>query len=144
VTACARPAPSPSRGLKTIDRAAARLLRVQPQPVVRREPLATAGARPFETPLLLAGVRCILRYVVLPLVLPLLGIATGATIGIVTGAALALLLTLDVIAVVAIVATLRRLWRLQHPRRWQYLPLALALTLLVGLFFVIDARVLVV
>jgi hypothetical protein len=139
VTACARPAPSPSRGLKTIDRAAARLLRVQPQPVVRREPLATAGARPFETPLLLAGVRCILRYVVLPLVLPL-----GATIGIVTGAALALLLTLDVIAVVAIVATLRRLWRLQHPRRWQYLPLALALTLLVGLFFVIDARVLVV
>jgi hypothetical protein len=75
--------------------------------------------------------------------LPLLGVATGPTAGIVTGASLALLLTLDVIAVVAVVATLRGLWRLQHPRRWRYLPLAVALTLLVGLFFVIDARVLV-
>lgn len=142
MTACAHPAPSSSRGVETIDRAVARLLRVQPQPPVPA--LAVSGGQPFETPLLLAGVRCILRYVVLPLVLPLLGIASGATLGIVTGAALALLLTLDVIAVVAIVATLRRLWRLQHPRRWHYLPLALALTLLVGLFFVIDARVLVV
>jgi hypothetical protein len=47
------------------------------------------------------------------------------------------------LAVVAIAATLRRLWRLQHPCRWQYLPVALALTLLIGLFVVIDARVLV-
>jgi hypothetical protein len=142
VTASARAAPSSSRAVETVDRTVARILRVQPQPPVPA--LAATDPRPFETPLLLAGLRCILRYVVLPLVLPLLGIATGATIGIVTGAALALLLTLDVIAVVAIVAMLRRLWRLQHPRRWQYLPLALALGVLVGLFFVIDARVLVV
>jgi hypothetical protein len=143
VTASARPAPSSSRGVETLDRIIARVLRVEPQPLARREALAMAESRPFETPLLLAGARCILRYVVLPLLLPLLGVATGATVGIVTGAALALLLTLDVIAVVAIVATLRRLWRLQHPRRWQYLPLALMLAVLVGLFFVIDARVLV-
>jgi hypothetical protein len=113
------------------------------RPVSPRKTLAQTRCRPFETPLLLAGVRCILRYVVLPLLLPLLAVATGATAGIVAGAALALLLTLDAIAVVALAATLRRLWRLQHPRRWQYLPVALALTLLVGLFFVIDARVLV-
>jgi hypothetical protein len=48
-----------------------------------------------------------------------------------------------VIAIVAIVATLRRLWRVRHPRRWQYVPVALTLAVLVGLFFVIDARVLV-
>jgi hypothetical protein len=142
VTASTRPVPSSLRGVETIDRAVARLLRVQPQPFLPREALAATGSRPFETPLLLAGVRCVLRYLVLPLLLPLLGVATGAAVGIVTGAALALLLTLDVIAVVAIVATLRRLWRLQHPRRWQYLPLALTLAVLVGLFFVIDARVL--
>jgi hypothetical protein len=130
-----------ARGLKRLDRAVARVLRVEPQPPVPA--LAATGGRPFETPLLLAGLRCTLRYVVLPLVLPLLGVATGATVGIVTGAALGVLLTLDVVAVVAIVATLRRLWRLQHPRRWQYLPLALALAVLVGLFSVIDARVLV-
>ena len=123
---------SSSRGGETVD-----------PPVAPREVLAQTGSRPFEAPLLLAGARCILRYVVLPLLLPLVAVATGATAGIVTGAALSLLLILDVIAVVAIVATLRRLWRLQHPRRWQYVPVALALTLLVGLFFVIDARVLV-
>jgi hypothetical protein len=134
---------SSSRGVKTLDRAVARVLRVPPQPVVAPVALATTGSRPFETPLLFAGLRCILRYVVLPFMLPLLGVATGAAAGIVTGASLALLLTVDVIAVVAVVATLRRLWRLQHPRRWYYLPLAVALTLLVGLFFVVDARVLV-
>jgi hypothetical protein len=70
---------------------------------------------------------------VLPLVLPLLGVATGAALGI--------LLIVDVIAAIAIVATLRRLWRLQHPRRWQYLAVALALAVLVSFFFVNDARV---
>jgi hypothetical protein len=106
-----------------LDRAAARVLRVQPQPAVPAEPVPATAGWSFETPLLLAGVLCVLRYVVLPLVLALLGVATGATIGVVTGAALGLLLTLNVIAVVAIVATL---------------------LLLVGFFFVIDARVLVV
>jgi hypothetical protein len=96
--------------------------------------VATTGRRPFETPLLVSALRCALRYVVLPLVLPLLGIAAGAALGI--------LLTLDVIAAIAIVATLRRLWRLQHPRRWQYLLVALVLAVLVGFFFANDARVL--
>jgi hypothetical protein len=79
---------------------------------------------------------------VLPFVLPLLGVATSATLGIVTGAALSLLLILDVIAAIAIVAALRRLWRLQHPRRWQYLPVALAFAVLIGFLFVNDASVL--
>ncbi len=82
-----------------------------------------AESRPFETPLLLAGARCTLRYLVLPFMLPLLGVATGPTAGIVTGASFALLLTLDVIAVVAVVATLRGLWRLQHPAAGATCPL---------------------
>jgi hypothetical protein len=53
-------------------------------------------------------------------------------------------LTLDTIAAIAIVATLRRLWRLHHPCRWQDLPVALALAVVVGFVFVNDARVLVV
>jgi hypothetical protein len=135
-------APSPSCVAERIDRAVARLLRVRPQPP--QEAVAATGSRPFETPLLFAGARCVLRYIVLPFVLPLAGVATGATLGVVTGTALALLLLLDVIAVVAIVATLRRLWRVQHPRRWRYLPLALALTLLVAIFFANDARLLLI
>lgn len=141
-----------------MDRAVARLLRVQPRPLVPRQAIATTSSssrpvsspvredtsRPFETPLLVAGVRCILRYIVLPFVLPLLGVATDAALGIVTGAALGILLLLDVIAAISIVATLRSLWRRQHPRRWQYLLVALALAVLVGFFFANDARVLFV
>lgn len=103
---------------------------------------ASTSSRPFETPVLIVGVRCVLRYIVLPFVLPLMGVGTGATLGVVTGAALGILLTLDLIAVVALVVTLRRLWRLQHPRRWQYLPLAIAFAVLLGFFFANDASVL--
>ena len=138
----AHPAPSSSRVVEMMDRAVARVLRVQPQPLVPRQAVATTSSRPFETPLLVSGVRCVLRYVVLPVVLPLLGVGASATLGIVTGAALGILLTLDAMAAIAIVATLRRLWRLQHPRRWQYLAVALALAVLIAFFFVNDARVL--
>jgi hypothetical protein len=132
----AHPAPSSSHVVERMDRAVARLLLVQPQPLVPREAVATTSSWPFETPLLVSAVRCTVRYMVLPFVLPLLGVATGA--------ALAILLTVDVIAAIAIVATLCRLWRLQHPRRWQYLLVALALAVLVGFFFMSDTRVLFV
>jgi hypothetical protein len=132
----AHPAPSSLRVMEMMDRAVAQVLRVQPQPPTPREAGATTGGRPFETPLLIAGLRCTLRYIVLPFVLPLLGVATGATLGV--------LLLLDGIAAISIVATLRRLWRLQHPRRWQYLAVALAMAVLIGFFFVKDVRVLFV
>ncbi len=140
----AHPAPSSSRVVARMDRAVAWVLRVQPQPLVPQEALATTSSRPFETVLLVSGVRCTIRYIVLPLVLPFLGVATSAMLGIVTGAALGILLTLDVIAAITIVTTLRRLWRLQHPRRWQYVLVALALAVLIGFFFANDARVLLV
>ena len=99
---------------------------------------AATGRRPLETPLLLVGLRCIARYLALPFVLPLLGV-TG---GIVPGAALSVLLILDVIAVASIVTTLRWLWRHQHPRRWQYLPVAIMLIVVIAVFLVTDTRVL--
>jgi ABC-type iron transport system FetAB permease component len=115
-----------------VDRAVGRLLRVQP--VSRDEALLPDDGWPFETPLLVSAVRCSLRYIVLPFVLPLAGMASGAALG--------LLLALDVIATIAIVGTLRRLWRTQHPSRWQYLLLAIAFGVLIGFFFANDARVL--
>lgn len=118
------------------------------RPVVRDtaadpEPgVATDRRRPLETPLLLVGVRCIVRYIVLPFALPLMAAATSATRAVVTGAALGILVVLDTVAVISIAATLRRLWRHQHPRRWQYLPVALALTGLIALLLVNDSRML--
>jgi hypothetical protein len=126
----AHPAPSSSRVVERMDRAVARALRVQPRPLVPRQAVATTSSRPFETPLLISAVRCTPRSIALPLVLPLLEVVTGAALG--------LLLFFDAVAAISIVATFRRLWRLQHPRRWQYLPVALAV--LAGSFFVRDAR----
>lgn len=103
---------------------------------------ALENRRPFDTPLLLVGARCIARYLVLPFVLPLLGVVIGATRGVVTGIALGILLILDLFALLSIVATLRWLWQQRHPRRWHYLPIALALSALVALFFMNDVRVL--
>jgi hypothetical protein len=99
---------------------------------------ATTARRPLASPLLLVGLRCIARYLLLPFVLPLLG-ATG---GIVPGVAFGILMVLDVIAVVSILATLRWLWRHQHPRRWQYLPVAFTLIVVIAVFLVNDTRLL--
>lgn len=67
---------------------------------------------------------------------------TGRCAGIVSGAALTVLAILDLIAVIAIVATLRWLWWERHPRRWQYLPVAVALAALIAFLLTYDIRVL--
>jgi hypothetical protein len=51
--------------------------------------------------MVLVGVRCTVRYVALPILLPLLAVATGAALGVV--------LILDSLAVISIVAVVRRL-----------------------------------
>jgi len=121
-----------SRAGVLLDRAVARLLCVQPRPLAALMGVAVPDSQPFGTPLVVSAVRRTVGYVIVPFVLPLLGIATGATFGI--------LLLLDAIAAISIVATLRRLWHLQHRRRWQYLPVAIALAALFGFFIVSDAR----
>src|SRR5262249_51793308 len=124
----AQAAASSTSVAEMMDRVVARVLRVQPQRDGQQQIDATTGSWPFEPPLLTAAVPCPLRYALLPFVPPLGGAATGPALG--------TLLTLDVIAPIAIVATPRRLWRIRPPRRWQYLAVALALAVLVSFFFV--------
>jgi hypothetical protein len=95
---------------------------------------STEESWPFEMPLMASAVRCSLRYVVLPFVLPLAGLASGAALGI--------LLVLDAVAAFTIVSSLRRLWRRQHPSRWQYAFVAAALAALGGLFSLSDTGLL--
>ena len=138
-------AASPASPGRKLPEPSCRVVRPKDQTVawvLRVEPVRTAvptRSRPFETPLLIAGVRCSLRYIALPFVFPLLA-ATGAMRSAATLAALGILVALDVIAVVSIVATLRWLWRGLHPRRWQYLSVAVALTTLIGFFLIKDMQ----
>ncbi len=75
---------------------------------------ATAGeARTaFQTSVAVAAVRCLLTYIVLPFVLPIIGLAAGVTpiIGAVIG----------LIAIACIVSSMRRFWRANHRARWGY------------------------
>ncbi len=75
--------------------------------------------------LLFSGVRCILQYVLLPFLLPIIGVAADATAPI--------LLLINLIAIVSIFLSLRRFWTIGYKHRWSYLLVALAaLTLLIA------------
>jgi hypothetical protein len=66
----------------------------------------------FQKSLAFTTCRCLLMYIVLPFVLPAVGIARG--VGPVVGIAIGLL------AIVSIVYSIRRFWRADHSKRWHY------------------------
>jgi hypothetical protein len=66
----------------------------------------------FQKSLAFTTCRCLLMYIVLPFVLPAVGIARG--VGPVVGIVIGLL------AIVSIVYSIRRFWRADHSKRWHY------------------------
>lgn len=89
-------------------------------------PRATAAdaQRAFRTSIMVSALRCALMYVILPFVLPAIGIATDA--------ATAIVLPVNVIAIVLITLSIRRFWRADHSKRWWYT--ALGTTVIAFLF----------
>jgi hypothetical protein len=83
-----------------------RLLRVEGKPKGR----AADADRAFSTSILVSATRCVLTYIVLPFVAPILGLAAGVgpAIGIVISA----------VAIVFNVMSIRRFWRADHRWRW--------------------------
>ena len=104
------------------DRFMRRLLRVD-----QAAPATAASARKaLQTSVVVSGIRCLLTYIVLPFVVPFLGLAAGVTpvIGAVIG----------IIAAVCIVSSMRRFWRSDHRARWGYTAFGAAMLLfLVGM-----------
>lgn len=92
----------------TADRLMRRLLRVD-----GLDRSAGAGAhRAFRISVVVSAVRCLITYLAIPILIPLLSLAgwVAAPIG----------LALCVIAVVNGVISVRRFWVADHPRRWMY------------------------
>lgn len=105
-----------------------RLLRV---PDVRPTKQANAAAqRLFSTSILLSATRCLLGYVIFPIVGPALGAATGLTpiIGI----------PLGLLALVFDVKGVRRFFVAEHRWRWPISVLYLAVMVLVAILLVRD------
>lgn len=80
-------------------------------------PATEASARSImERSLLLSMARCLLTYVFLPFVAPVIGVASGV--------APALGLVIGLVAIGFNVASIRRFWRADHRYRWHYTALS--------------------
>ena len=77
-------------------------------------PTATASEaqKAFQTSVVVAGVRCLIMYILLPFVLPAVGIAAGV------GPWIGLIIAIA--AIVAVTMSIRRFWRADHSKRWHY------------------------
>ena len=75
-------------------------------------------------------VRCLLTYIVLPFVAPLIGVGLGVAplIGIPVG----------LVAIVANIASVRRFWRADHRYRWHYTALATVIIMFLTWLIVAD------
>ena len=118
----------------TLDTVISRLLFVTPETEQYGDSTTNTGEGAFSFALLFSGVRCIIMYVILPFVLPLIGIAGnfGVVIDIVINA----------VAIGAIIYSLRRFWTINYKRKWQYLPVALVAFVLLIAFIALDVSTL--
>ncbi|MEL6892383.1 MAG: hypothetical protein AAFP84_12350 [Actinomycetota bacterium] len=101
-------APAPTGPSSSADRFMRRLLRL---PEGRTSTAAEARSA-FQKSLAYTTCRCLLMYIILPFVLPAVGIAQGV------GPLIAI--PVGVLAIVSIVYSIRRFWRADHSKRWHY------------------------
>ena len=86
-------------------------------------------SKSFGLALFISATRCLLQYIFLPFLLPLVGLSAQVPVWV--------SLLLSAVAFVFLVSSLRRFWKFKHPRRYSYLPLAL-LKLIVLMIFVLS------
>ena len=109
------------------DQAMRRLLRVPEN----RAPIDESEThRIFSASIFLSALRCLLSYIVLPFVLPAVGLAKGVgpAIGIPIGL---LALTFDVIGI-------RRFWLADHRQRWAFTALYAVVGTMVLILLIVD------
>jgi hypothetical protein len=94
-----------------------------------------AAEKAFGTSLLISTVRCLLTYVLLPLLKPVIDLSggVGPVLGLVIGA----------VSATAIVFSMRRFWRADHRWRWGYTVLGGGILILLAIQAVGDIAALV-
>ena len=100
--------PSRVQSNSSADRFMRRLLRL---PEGKTSTAAEARSA-FQKSIVITACRCVVMYLVLPFVLPIVGVASGV------GPAIGL--AIGVLAIIAIIYSIRRFWRADHPKRWHY------------------------
>jgi hypothetical protein len=121
------PASTPTDDRSRADQAMRHLLRVPEETSVLPE---SSTHRIFGASILLSATRCLLSYIVLPILLPLLGLAKGVgpIVGIPVGV---LALTFDVLGI-------RRFWLADHHQKWMFSALYAVVGAMVFTLLVVD------
>jgi hypothetical protein len=101
-------------------------------PRALESPLPPPARRALTFGLLLSALRCTVQYVLLPFVLPWIGVATSIPPWV--------MLVLGAVALASLTRNVLYLWRMHHARRWSYLALAGMVALALVLFMVMDLR----
>ena len=83
----------------------------------------------FQKSIVITACRCVVMYLVLPFVLPIVGVASGV------GPAIGL--AIGVLAIIAIIYSIRRFWRADHPKRWHYTIFA---TVIIGFLIYLSVK----
>jgi hypothetical protein len=122
-----------SAWLTRLDQLIGRLLWIRERPASTQPLNPQRAERAFGASLVFSGVRCILQYVVLPFLLPLIGVAADAAVSI--------SLAINILAVVLIFYSLRRFWQIRYHYRWQYLGVAGFALILLSAFILLDFQV---
>ena len=109
-----------------------RLLLVKPLAIYAKDEagMARRAENALTFSLMFSGARCILQYVLLPFLLPVVGIAADATVPI--------LLLINILAMASIFFSLRRFWTILYAHRWRYLVVALTALVLLVAFTIYD------
>ncbi len=94
-----------------------------------------AEARTFSLSLMVSAARCLVTYLVLPFVLPLIGLSdqVGPVVGLVLG----------LIAVAANVWSIRRFWAVDHRFKWLVTVVSSGVLILLAVLVVNDVRELI-
>jgi ABC-type iron transport system FetAB permease component len=91
--------------------------------------------RAFTFAILLSALRCTVQYVVLPFVLPWIGVVAAVPAWVT--------LALSAVALASLIRSVRVLWRMRHAQRWSYLGLAFVVLAALVLFVFMDLRSLI-
>ncbi|NOG52219.1 MAG: hypothetical protein HND48_24370 [Chloroflexi bacterium] len=94
-----------------------------------------AAENTFMASMLFAGVRCILEYVVLPFLLPLLNLSDSIAVPLVMG--------VNIMAFVALIASVRKFYAINYKHKHLYLAVAVVGGVVLSIFLIGNVRTLI-
>lgn len=94
-----------------------------------------AAENTFMASMLFAGVRCILEYVVLPFLLPLLNLSDSIAVPLVMG--------VNIVAFVALIASVRKFYAINYKHKHLYLAVAVVGGVVLSIFLIGNLRTLI-